>query len=94
MDILNSIPILTEEQVGESKPKIKVEHMTSIHKSFTKDNPVTYKVFLSMRPDIQGDEREIYIQIIQRLQDNETLQFTTQMKKMIDTRHSYLANPD
>lgn len=86
MDILNSIPDLTEEGFIEES-KIKVEDIVKIHKSLTLDNPLTFKVFLSKRPDLKEEDKEIYLKIIEKLERNERIRYQTAMKEMIDANY-------
>jgi hypothetical protein len=80
MDILNSIPILTKE-----KPVVAVtlKDIQAIHSSLTLDNPLTFEIFLIKRPDIVLDERNVYLEIIKRLRDNEKIRYETAMESMI-----------
>jgi len=82
MDILNSIPDLSEEGVTVEE-RMKPEDMVKIHKSLTLDNPMTFKVFLSKRPDLSEDEKAIYEKIIEKLQKNERIRYQQAMKEMI-----------
>ena len=86
MDILNSIPDLSEEVLIETI-KLKPEDMEKIHKSFTLDNPMTFKVFLSKRPDLPEEEKEIYFKIIEKLERNERIRYQTAMKDMITANY-------
>jgi len=89
MDILNSIPELTEETVIVEKP-ITLEQVQEIHKSLTLDNSLTFKVFLSKRPDLSEEERSVYLKIIERLEKNERIRYQTAMKEMIDANYGEL----
>ena len=80
MDILNSIPILDEEV-----SKFQLDDASSIHFSLTLDNPLTYKIFLSKRPDLSKEDIEIYEQIIQRLEHNERVRYGACFKNMVDS---------
>lgn len=81
MDILSSIPILKEEDIG----KFELSDVMRIHESLTYENPLTYKIFLSKRPDIIGEEKEIYLEIIRRLEYNNTLLYKHYFNKMFNT---------
>lgn len=83
MDILNSIPELEEESSANIN-KVKVEDISQLHSSLTLSNPLTYKIFLSERPDLSDEEKAIYVKIINRLERNERIRYTTCMKDMID----------
>ena len=80
MDILASIPILSEEDLN----KCTIEDVLRIHESLTYENPLTYKIFLHKRPDIQGDEKEIYLEIIKRLEHNHQVLYSHSFKKMVN----------
>lgn len=80
MDILNSIPILTEEDTI----KIQIEDIGNMHPSLTFDNPLTYTIFLSKRPDLSIEDVQIYKEIIKRLQNNEKIRYSKCFKEMID----------
>ena len=54
MDILNSIPVLSE--VNPVKP-VSLEDIQRIHSSLTLENPITYKKFLTKRPEIGEAEK-------------------------------------
>ena len=82
MDILNSIPILNEEDTI----KVQVEDISNIHPSLTFDNPLTFEIFLSKRPDLSKEDVEIYKEIIKRLQNNdEKIRYSKCFKEMIDS---------
>lgn len=80
MDILKNIPELTED---DCEVKISLFDIQKLHKSLTLENPLTYKLFLSKRLDLKEDEREIYTQIIKRLESNERIRYQKAMKDMI-----------
>lgn len=86
MDILNSIPELTEETVIVKKP-MTLEQVQQIHTSLTLDNSLTFKVFLSKRPDLSEEDRGIYVKIIERLEKNERIRYQSAMKEMIDANY-------
>jgi len=79
--ILDSIPIKTEEDI--LFPKFQLEDAEKIHPSFTLDNEFTYYLFLSKRPDLTQQERNIIYQIIARLKSNTEVEYSTMMKNMI-----------
>jgi hypothetical protein len=64
-------------------PKFQLEDAEKIHKFLTLDNPLTYMVFLDKRPDLTEEEREVIIEIIKRLQENEALEYKLSYDKMI-----------
>ena len=78
MDILNKIPVLTPE----SLTLFQLEDCHMVHKSFTPDNPQTYKLFLSKRPDLTPEEVCVYQRIISRLESNEKLKYETASRTM------------
>jgi len=80
MDILNSIPTLSKDM---PVAPVTLKDIQAIHSSLTLENPLTYEIFLIKRPDIVLDEREIYIQIIQRLRDNEKIRYEAAMASMM-----------
>ena len=84
MDILNSIPILDEEEDN----KLQLEDIEGYHSSLTLDNPLTYKIFLSKRLDLAEEEKEIYKEIIKRLEHNEAIKYKKAMACMIDSTES------
>ena len=80
MDILNSIPVLSE--VNPVKP-VSLEDIQRIHSSLTLENPLTFMIFLSKRPDLGEADKNIYLQIIERLKANEKFRYETTMAQMI-----------
>jgi hypothetical protein len=80
MDILNSIPVLSE--LNPVKP-VSLQDIQSIHSSLTLENPLTFQIFLSKRPDLEETERKIYIQIIERLKANEKFRYEAAMASMV-----------
>jgi len=80
MDILNSIPILSE--TNPVKP-VSLEDIQRIHSSLTLENPLTFMIFVSKRPDLAESEKAIYLQIIERLKANEKFRYETTMANMV-----------
>lgn len=80
MDILNSIPVLSE--LNPVKP-ISLEDVQAIHSSLTLENPLTFQIFLSKRPDLEESEKAIYVQIIERLKANEKFRYETAIANMV-----------
>ena len=78
MDILAKIPILTSESVSQ----FQLEDAALIHKSFTSDNPQTYKLFLTKRPDLSPEDVSVYQRIIRRLEENEKIKYEIASKSM------------
>jgi len=83
MDILNSIPVLSE--VNPVKP-VSLEDIQKIHSSLTLENPLTFMIFLSKRPDLGEAEKEIYVKIIERLKANEKFRYETTIAQMTTAR--------
>jgi hypothetical protein len=79
MDILNSIPVLSEQ--NPVKP-VTLEDIQRIHTSLTLENPLTFQIFLTKRPDLAESEKAIYMQIIERLRANEKFRYETTMAQM------------
>lgn len=80
MDILNSIPVLNE--LNPVKP-VSLQDIQALHKSLTLENPLTFIIFLSKRPDLEETERNIYLQIIERLKANEKFRYETVIATMV-----------
>jgi len=80
MDILNSIPVLSEET---PVAPVTLKDIQAIHSSLTLDNPLTFQIFLIKRPDIVGDERNTYLLIIDRLRANEKFRYESAMSSMM-----------
>ena len=92
MDILNSIPILSE--ITPIKP-VSIKDIQSIHHSLTLENPLTFQIFLSKRPDLSEGERNIYLQIIERLKANEKFRYETAMSYMVNADLQFVSpTPD
>jgi hypothetical protein len=81
MDIRNSIPVLIEEE--DLSPVTTLEDVQKLHKSLTLDNPMTFKVFLSKRPDLEENKKDIYLKIIERLEHNERIKYKKAMAIMV-----------
>jgi len=81
MDILAKIPILTAESVTQ----FQLEDAALIHKSFTPENPQTYKLFLTKRPDLSPEDVSVYQRIIRRLEENEKIKYEIASRSM----HTY-----
>ena len=84
MDILAKIPILTSESVSQ----FQLEDAALIHKSFTADNPQTYKLFLTKRPDLSPEDVSVYQRIIRRLEENEKIKYEIASKSMKTYQYS------
>jgi hypothetical protein len=81
MDILNSIPVLSEET---PVAPVSLKDIQALHSSLTLENPLTFQIFLVKRPDIVGDERNIYLLIIERLKANEKFRYETAIASMVN----------
>lgn len=81
MDILNSIPILSP--ATPVKP-VSLKDIQAVHSSLTLENPLTFQIFLTKRPDLSDSERDIYMQIIERLRANEKFRYETAMQYMVE----------
>lgn len=92
MDILNNIKRFTKEDV--SVVKVTPEDMIKIHPSLTLSNPMTFKLFLSKRKDLTEEEKDIYMQIIERLEHNDRMQYSVAMKDMLDCNFPSLREVD
>jgi len=90
MDILNKIPVLSEQNPVK---KITLEDIQMIHSSLTLDNPLTFQIFLSKRMDLEESERNIYFQIIERLKANEKFRYETAMSSMVDAGTNWTQSP-
>jgi len=90
MDILNSIPILCE--TNPVKP-VSLQDIQRIHHSLNLENPLTFQIFLTKRPDLNETERGIYMQIIERLKANEKFRYETAMTYMVNAELPLVA-PD
>jgi len=80
MDFLNSIETLDEN--GDSL--FSLEDACNIHPSLNMENPLTFMLFISKRPDLCEADVLIYNQIIAKLEHNEKVRFQSAMKKMVD----------
>jgi len=80
MDILENIPVLAE--LNPVAP-VTLKDIQKIHSSLTLENPLTFMIFLSKRPDLEQKDKDIYLQIIKRLKDNERFQYEKAMGSMV-----------
>lgn len=65
----NLARILTKDQQRRNKqPKITLEDIKKTCNFFDETNPVTYKIYLQKRPDLDAEEREYYLDLIQQLE--------------------------
>lgn len=61
----NLARILTKRK---KQPKVTLEDIKKTCNFFDETNPVTYKIFLQKRPDLDDEEREYYLDLIQQLE--------------------------
>ena len=80
--ILESIPEKKLEDI--ENPKFQLEDAVKIHPTLTLDCEYTYYLFLSKRPDLTKDERDVIYQIIAKLKANDDLEYSHYMKNMRD----------
>jgi len=80
MDILDKIPILSE-----TNPVVPVslKDVMTLHSSLTLENPLTFIIFLSKRPDLDQTERDVYLKIIDRLKANEKFLYENAISQMV-----------
>mgnify|MGYP003624528786 FL=1 len=65
----NLARILTKDQQRRNKqPKVTLESIKKTCNFFDETNPVTYKIYLQKRPDLDDEEREYYLDLIQQLE--------------------------
>ena len=65
----NLARILTKDQQRRNKqPKVTLEDIKKTCNFFDETNPVTYKIYLQKRPDLDDEEREYYLDLIQQLE--------------------------
>lgn len=65
----NLARILTKDQQRRKKqPKITLEDLKKTCNFFDETNPITYKIFLQKRPDLDAEEVAYYEDLIQQLE--------------------------
>ena len=65
----NLARILTKDQQRRNKqPKVKLEDIKKTCNFFDETNPVTYKIYLQKRPDLDDEEVAYYKDLIQQLE--------------------------
>ena len=68
-DRANLAKILTKDQQRRKKqPKITLEDLKKTCNFFDETNPITYKIFLQRRPDLDAEEVAYYEDLIQQLE--------------------------
>lgn len=68
-DRANLERILTKDQQRRKKqPKITLEDIKKTCNFFDETNPITYKIFLQRRPDLDAEEVAYYEDLIQQLE--------------------------
>ena len=80
IELLNSIPVLSELNPVKL---VSLKDVKALHSSLTIENPLTFQIFLMKRPDLPEEEKKTYLEIIQRLQDNEKFRYETAMAGMV-----------
>tara|TARA_R110000796_G_scaffold47022_1_gene113364 strand:+ start:209 stop:517 length:309 start_codon:yes stop_codon:yes gene_type:complete len=70
-DKTNLARILTKDQQRRKKqpPKITLEDIKKTCNFFDETNPITYKIFLQKRPDLEAEEVAYYEDLIQQLEE-------------------------
>lgn len=91
MDILEKIPVLSEECI---QPPVTLTDIQKIHSSLTLDNPLTFIIFLSKRPDLEQKDKDIYLQIIKRLKENDRIIYENAIKSMARANYANLPATD
>lgn len=65
----NLARIITKDQRRRKKqPKITLEDLKKTCNFFDETNPITYKIFLQRRPDLDAEEVAYYEDLIQQLE--------------------------
>tara|TARA_R110000803_G_scaffold120051_2_gene188255 strand:+ start:191 stop:484 length:294 start_codon:yes stop_codon:yes gene_type:complete len=67
-DRANLARILNKDKERKQR-KITLEDIKKSCNFFDETNPVTYKIFLQRRPDLDDEEREYYLDLIVQLQE-------------------------
>jgi len=80
IELLNSIPVMSEETRVKL---VSLKDIQELHSSLTLMNPLTFQIFISKRPDLPEEEKNTYLEIIKRLQDNEKFRYETAMAGMV-----------
>jgi len=66
----NLARILTKDQQRRKKqPKITLEDLKKTCNFFDETNPITYKIFLQRRPDLDAEEVAYYKDLIEQLEE-------------------------
>lgn len=73
---------MTFDFKAEDPFKLRAEDMTRISEVYNLNNYHTYELFLKFRPDIQGEEREYYENIIKTLKEEENEAFKQFLEKI------------
>ena len=80
MSLLEQIPVLTDADF--ENPVLQLEDIALIHHSLTLDNPLTYHIFVGKREDLSEAEKQYYLAVAERLQNNEQLKYKYAIKNM------------
>lgn len=78
-EIMQRLQYLTVDEV--ENPKLEVEHLKKISPCLDLDNWMTYIIFLQYRPDLPEAEREMYLQLIEALKQNERDLYERELKR-------------
>lgn len=88
-NILHSIKELSKEEVVEKR--IELDDLVNIHPSLTLDNPLTYMVFISKRPDLSDVDKNKLFKIIHKLNKNRRMLYENTTKDM--DQADYVSEP-
>lgn len=78
-ELMMKLQYLTVQEVED--PKLEIEHLTRISPSLHPDNPLTYAIFLTYRQDLPEEERELYVRIMEALQNKENEEYQEALKR-------------
>ena len=60
--------LIKDQQRRKKQPKITLEDIKKTCNFFDETNPITYKIFLQKRPDLEAEEVAYYEDLIQQLE--------------------------
>lgn len=78
-EVMQKLQYLTIAEV--ENPKLEVEHLQKISPTLNLDNWMTYVIFLQYRQDLPEAEREMYLQLIEALKQNERELYEKELKR-------------
>lgn len=78
-EIMQRLQYLTIDEV--ENPKLEVEHIQKISPTLDLDNWMTYVIFLQYRQDLPEAEKEMYLQLIEVLKQNERDLYERELKR-------------